>query len=181
MKIRWCAFNLFLLMAIFLIGCKTPEEKREAHLASRKKKEMSTLRLHLETANGLDTQAVPILRSSPVMVKVESDSFLDERDVVAASIKELIGGFVIQVEFNAHGKLVLDVTSASSRGRRVAIMSDFGEKRWLAAPTLSRHITDGILVFTPDATLEEAERIVNGLNNVAAKLKREESLLPISW
>ena len=44
------------------------------------------------------------------------------------------------------------------------------EARWLAAPRISQRIKDGVLVFTPDATREEAERIVRGLNNVAIKL-----------
>jgi hypothetical protein len=41
--------------------------------------------------------------------------------------------------------------------------------RWLAAPVISHRIGDGVLVFTPDATREEAEEIALGLNNVAKK------------
>jgi hypothetical protein len=39
--------------------------------------------------------------------------------------------------------------------------------RWVAAPTMTERIADGRLVFAPDATREEAERIVHGLNRVA--------------
>ena len=180
MKIHRNAFNLYLLAAVFLIGCKLPQEKIDAAEARRQKKQMSTLRLHLETPNSLDTQAVSVLRASPILVKVDSDSFLDERDVVSAKVADFMGGFVIQVKFNDHGKLVLDTTSTSNRGRRVAIMSDFGQQRWLAAPILSHRISDGVLSFTPDATREEAQRIVRGLNNTAALIKRQESLLP-AW
>ena len=33
-----------------------------------------------------------------------------------------------------------------------------------------RTITNGVLIFTPDATREEAERIVLGINNAAEEL-----------
>jgi hypothetical protein len=46
------------------------------------------------------------------------------------------------------------------------------ENRFLGAPLITKRITDGVFVFTPDATREEAERIVAGLNNVIAKLKK---------
>jgi hypothetical protein len=39
--------------------------------------------------------------------------------------------------------------------------------RWLAAPRITGRIADGRLEFTPDATRDEAERIVHGLNRVA--------------
>ena len=58
--------------------------------------------------------------------------------------------------------------------RRLAIAAQFGEKevqmRWLAAPVIRKRVTDGILAFTPDASREETELIVRGLNNVAVKL-----------
>ena len=43
------------------------------------------------------------------------------------------------------------------------------EGRWLAAPRINKRIADGVLVFTPDATREEAEQIALGLNNLAQK------------
>jgi hypothetical protein len=58
-------------------------------------------------------------------------------------------------------------------GRRVAIWSKWTEGRWLAAPQVRKPIEDGYIAFAPDATREEAERIVRGLNNVAIKLKNQ--------
>lgn len=180
MKIRWSAFNLYLLAAVFLVGCKSPQEKMDAAEASRQKKELTALRVHLEAGNGTParSQAVPILRSSPVLVKVETESILDERDILSATLADHMGGFVIQIQFDDHGTLVLDTTSKSNKGKRIAIMCDFGEQRWLAAPVLPRRITDGLLTFTPDATREEAVRIVRGLNNTVAKIKKKNRLLP---
>jgi hypothetical protein len=182
MKIRWSAFNLFLLVAILLAGCKSAQEKIDAAQARRQKKELTALRLHLEAGRGdpSRTQSVPISRTTPILVNVEKDSFLDERDIARASLADYMGGFVIQIQFNDHGTLVLDTISSANKGKRIAIMADFGEQRWLAAPVLSRRIADGILTFTPDATSEEATRIVRGLNNTARLIKRQEGFLP-AW
>jgi hypothetical protein len=180
MKTRWAAFNLYLFATIFLFGCKSPQEKMDAAESRRQKKEMTSLRVHLEAGNSGPSraQAVSILRASPMLIKVETDSILDERDLVHASVTDYMGGFLIQIQFNEHGALVLDTTSTANKGKRVAIMCDFGEQRWLAAPVLSRRITEGSLTFTPDATREEAVRIVRGLNNTVALLKKQDRFLP---
>ncbi|MEO5804803.1 MAG: hypothetical protein ABIR24_14860 [Verrucomicrobiota bacterium] len=180
MKIRCVAFNTYLLAAALLLGCKSPQEKIDSAQASKEKKELSTVRLHLEGGSEATGLGIPvsILRTSPISMNVDKDSFLDERDVLRAGVADYTGGFVIQIQFNDHGKLVLDAVSASNKGKRMAIMSEFGDSRWLAAPVFSKRITDGVLTFTPDATREEAERIVRGLNNVASKIKKQERFLP---
>jgi hypothetical protein len=182
MKIRSVAFNTYLLAGVLLLGCKSPQAKMDSSESRKQKKELSTLRLHLEAFNDSSgrTQPVPILRAAPVMVNVLKSSFLDERDVLRATLKDSTGGFVIQIQFNDHGILVLDGVSASNKGKRVAIMSSFGIDRWLAAPVFSRRITDGALTFTPDATREEAQRIVRGLNNAVAQIKKQNRFLP-AW
>jgi len=72
---------------------------------------------------------------------------------------------------------LLEQRSVDSRGQRFAIFCQFGpdlkESRWLAAPIVARRITDGVLVFTPDATRAEAEEIVLGLNNIARVVKKK--------
>lgn len=180
MKIRWSAFNIYLLAAAILVGCRSPQEKLDAAQARRQKKELTALQLHLETRGGAPNrlEAIPILRANPVMVNVEKEPFLDERDIVRATLADYMGGFVIQVQFNDHGKLVLETVSTANKGMRVAILCDFGQMRWLAAPVMSRPITNGILTFTPDATREEALRIVRGLNNTATRIKKQERFLP---
>jgi hypothetical protein len=47
------------------------------------------------------------------------------------------------------------------------------ESRWLAAPIVRKRIGDGKLIFTPDATREECDTIVTGLNAVAKKVKEK--------
>lgn len=170
MKIWVARFNIYLLIvaATCLAGCKTTEEKK-------KDKEAATLRFHLEiNPDGTERNSgVPIYRENPITVNVVRDPFLTEGDIDTVSVVDVIGGFSIRVQFNRHGMLVLDMVSAANKGKRIGIQSLFVESRWLAAPVITRHIQDGVLVFTPDATREEAERIVRGVNNVVKKLKKK--------
>lgn len=170
MKIRRVPFNIYLLLlsALLSAGCHSPQERKQ-------NRELSTLRLHLEVnPDGSDRSApVPIVRRNPTMLNVERAPFLDEGDVQQAVVVETIEGFALKIQFDAHGKLVMDSISTSNKGRRMAVFSQFGDARWLAAPQITQRIRDGVLVFTPDANREEAERIARGLNNVVAQLKRK--------
>ena len=171
MMIRWLRFNTYLsclVALLFCAGCETTKEDR------RKKKEMTLMRFHIETnPDGTErTTTVPVFRANPSQINIMKVPFLDEGSVAQAALVEgQGGGFMISVQFNHHGTLLLDNMTTTFRGQRVAVMAVFGETRWLAAPQIVRRLTDGILTFTPDCTHEEAERIVRGLNNVAKKLK----------
>ncbi len=46
------------------------------------------------------------------------------------------------------------------------------DSRWLAAPVISRRISNGVLVFTADCERDEADQLVLGLNNGAAKIRK---------
>lgn len=160
-------FNNYLLalaVALLAWGCASSEGK--------KGKEASTLGLFLETNpdEGMRTAVVPVVRASPVMVTIDRNPFLTERSLVEAALVDVPYGFAIQVRFDAHGALALDTATSANKGSRIVIYSLFTEGRWLAAPKITAPIKDGILVFTPDATREEAERIVRGLNNMAETL-----------
>ena len=169
MMIRLSSFNIYLLLLLLGISaaCKTTEEKKRS-------KEASTLRLHLETnPDGTEhSSGVPVYREQPMMVNVNREPILTEGDVQEASVAEVLGGFAIRIQFDRHGSLVLENATTTNLGRRIAIQSQFGQTRWLAAPIITKRISNGLYVFTPDATREEAERIVRGLNNLAAELKK---------
>ncbi len=167
MIIRPGHFNTYLLLALCLAfagGCQTAESKR--------KKERCTLRLHLEVnRDGTDrNEPVPIYRAKPMQVNVKKKPFLDEGHVVKAAVIDDLGSFVLQIQFDREGTLLLEQYTTANRGQRVAIFSQFGEGRWLAAPVISHRIADGLFTFTPDATREEAEKIVLGVNNVAREV-----------
>ncbi len=169
-------FNIYLLgLAVVagFTGCQTPEKKQD--------KELATLRLHIEVSRddlGL-WETVPVFRSSPVMITVNRQPFLNEGDVAEARVlDDSMGGFSLSIKFEQMGARLLEQYTATNPGRRIAIYSQFGEKgelnRWLAAPVIGRRISDGLISFTPDATRAEAERIANALNNVAIKNGNQE-------
>lgn len=162
MKVQTPHFNIILLLLALVAGCQT----------SKDKKEFTAVRLHIETNADVASMTLPatICRASPTTVTVDNTPFADERDVTHAAVVDWMGGFAIQIKFNYHGKLVLENTTRLHPRRRIAVLAEFGETRWLAAPLIARPITDGQLTFTPDTSREEAERIVRGLNNASAEV-----------
>lgn len=161
-------FNCYLAVAVCLLwsaGCVSPEEKA-------KRQEASTIKLHVQMDfdTGEKTDLIQVYRAKPVVYRIEKVPFLDESHLVDAAVVDTLGGFAIQVKFDFHGSLALESISTTHRNKNIAIYSLFTEGRWLAAPMLNSRITDGTLTFTPDATREEAERIVRGLNNVAVQM-----------
>ncbi|MBI4324273.1 MAG: hypothetical protein HY674_03325 [Chloroflexi bacterium] len=168
MTIRSNPFNILLLwlaMALGLAaGCMTTREGTQG-------KEATVLRFHLEVNPDGTHHNIPISVYG-IPVNVQRDPFLDEGSIQEAAVVDSLGGFSLKVRFDHHGTLVLDNMTTASKGQRIAVFSQFGQARWLAAPVINRRISDGVFVFTPDATKEEAERIVKGLNNVAKAIKK---------
>ena len=167
MKTRLLWFNLFLAVA-FITGCTTTGVKSEK----------STLRLHFEidAANNDRIASVPIFRANPMFLNVQREYVCDERNVSAASIIDQPGGFAIQIQLDRQGTWRLEQSSLTHKGKHLAVFSHFGEARWLAAPVIHKIISNGRIIFTPDATREESERIVRGLNNGVKKNSFKESL-----
>jgi preprotein translocase subunit SecD len=169
MKANARRFNLFLaLMALAVFcGCQT----------SSRNKPVSVLRVHMQAPGMTATsKAVSVLRADPVLVNIAQEPVLTEANIVAARVIDAPGGFAIQIQFDENGTWILEQYSAANPGKHFAIFGQWGEQladvRWLAAPLITRRIADGILSFTPDATREEADRLVLGLNNVAKKIHK---------
>lgn len=163
MKLRFGRFNYYLgcVVLCLIAGCASG-------LVGRQKEE-SFLQFFTEAQSeaGDRTAVITVCRSSPVPVRVNKQAFLDSRDLADAAVLDQVGGFAVALRFTARGTLVLEQITTAHRGARIVIYGMFPGGRWLAAPMIPRRITDGVLVFTPDATHEEAERLVRGLNNMA--------------
>lgn len=159
-------FNTFLLAwALAFSGCQSPDQP----------KAWAGLGLHLEVnPDGTDRNGpVAIGRSSPFMVNVDKRPFLTEQELKAAAVVPTDTGVAVKLEFDRRGTLLLDQYSSAYRGKRAAILARWDrEVRWLAAPRMDQRITNGVLVFTPDASRAEAERLVLGLNKTVRRLKR---------
>jgi len=167
-------FNIYLLTALAftafcLGGCKMfssgdPNDKL-----------VSSISLHIETnPDSMELSSpVPIFREKPIMVNVEKAPFLTEAYLSGAKLVEVLGGFSLQIQFDEHGTWMLEQITATNPGKRIAILCKFGPKfkeaRWLAAPFISRRISNGLLTFTPDASKEETEHIILGLKNMVKK------------
>ena len=173
MKVCGLHFNLYLALAVALTlacGCRT---------ASKKDKQISALRVHIEAVADPTGRIVPIsvVRASPVLVNIAINPILTEANVVAARVIQSPGGFAVEIKFDETGGWILEQYSASNPGKHFAIYGQWGEKlkegRWLAAPLIQHRIGDGLLAFTPDADREEMDQFVLGFNNLAKKNKKD--------
>lgn len=170
MKVYRRRFNLFLALAFLLVpfcGCS---------LFGHRNEPLAGLHVHIEMAPGAastalnDTQTVSVLRSSPVTVMIGKEPVLTEANLVAAKLIRTPDAPAIEVRFDENGTWILEQYSAANPGRHFVIFGAWGknlkENRWLAAPIITQRINDGILSFTPDMTLDEANQFVLGLNNI---------------
>ncbi len=171
MKSRFRAFNSFLLAGFalaLLTGCYFTEE-------GKKKRLYSTIRVHVEGDATRDfSSAIAVHRSTPIRLNIEREQVVDEADIISAEVVEQPGGFAVQVKLNRRGTWALERITVTHRGKHLAIFSHWGPARWLAAPLITGKNSTGLITFTPDATREEADRIVLGLNNVARKNERKD-------
>lgn len=170
MKTWFGRFNTYLLLLplLCLAGCKTTEDK---------KKEFTLIRFHIEVHRDASSHYRDILmfRDHPMRLTVDADPFLDERDVQEAGVVPALGGFAIKIQFNQHGTWVLENFTSANVGRRIAVLAQFPEGRWIGARVIDHRVSDGQWIFTPDASLDEAERIVRGINATVAKIKKKSS------
>jgi hypothetical protein len=170
MRVITRRFNLFLaLLALaWLCGCQT----------DKKEKEVSILRVHIEASpqSTGSTETVSVLRSDPLLVTVFKEAILSEANLVEAKVIDARGGFGIQLQFDESSGMVLEQYSAANPGKHFVVFGQWSEKptdgRWLAAPLITRRISDGRFSFTPDMSRTNADRLVLGLNNAAQKSKK---------
>ena len=169
MKTHRRTSNIILaFLFIGLVACKSSDGSK------KKGKEASFVRFHLETnRDGTQHNApVPVYRANPIFINVERNAALDEGFMTKAEIVDVDehGGFAIKIIFNAEGTQRLDYLTTANKGKRLAVHARWTEDRWLAAPLITKRIADGAFIFTPDASREEAKRIIEGLANVIKKL-----------
>src|SRR5262249_31107448 len=139
--------------------------------------DVATLRVHVEVIPDMTefSTKASIFRESPVTVTVDKSPFLEEGNVSEAKIIDSPGGgFQLEIHFDQHGTWMLEQYTTTNPGKHFAVFSEWGhnlkESRWLGAPIINRRISNGILIFTPDASREEAESIVKGLNYLVEKM-----------
>ncbi len=175
MKAWFGRFNIYFLAVVMGVGCGCHTTKHRDK--AKKDKDASTVRLYLEVnPDGSDrNMPVTIFRASPVSITINKTPFLTEGDLEQAKLVDTVGIPSIQLKFKwPDGMRMLEMVTTSYKGQRIAVFSQFGPgmERWLAAPQITKQVTDGVFSFTPDASRAEAERIVKGLTNVVQELKK---------
>lgn len=184
MVIRLMRFNFYLLLfAVVLCGCATTgsssKSSADSAKSSKSKKILARLTVNVESSREPDgkSETIMVPRSNPIKLTVQSSSVVNETHVAEARLVDSFAGFTMLIQFTPMGTHLLEQYTAMNPGRHFAVAVQFGEdqvqNRWIAAPVIKRRITDGILAFTPDASREEAELIVRGLNNMAIKLENQ--------
>jgi len=176
MKIRPGRFNTYLCLLFGIAlgwGCQT------SHTPKAPKKGYRLLRLHLEVnPDGTgNNSTVTIGRQSTFPVNVNKLPFVDENNLVNARLLEdNFGGFALEIRLNRQGSWLLEQYTVANKGRRIAVFAELDGFRWLAAPRITKGISDGVFSFTPDATREETEKLVLGLNDTVKKLRSRTTL-----
>jgi preprotein translocase subunit SecD len=172
MKVWTRRFNTYLMLTaalVLLCSCQTDRKKKEP---------VSAVRIHIEVNpdSAGTSQTVSIVRSDPVSVTIDQEPILTEANVIAARVFDAPGGFAIEIRFDETATRILEQYSAANSRRHFAIFGQWGDKlvsgRWLAAPTITHRIGNGVLAFTADVSREEADQLVLGLNNVAKKTNK---------
>jgi hypothetical protein len=193
MRIAFHTFNSFFLTGILALLLSGPEirgaeaqspKPTEANDSKPKKKPApyGILRLFLEANEDSNSAKAQVIRRLPQTYPVQQSPFIDERDIVRATVVEAPdGGFMIQVELTQpHGRQALEMGTVSSLGRHLLIFGQWTtetdtkpEERWLGAPVVRNVLRTGMIVFSADMDREEADRFVEGINRVAVKLKNQ--------
>jgi hypothetical protein len=175
MSIHVKRFNIYLwaaLATVLVCGCET--------LKGMRKKEVATFELHqgdyVDPAGRSET--VTIHRDPLVQISIDKQAFLTEQCIKKAKVIDIVGGYGLCIQYDRRGSWLLEQYTTAGLGRHVVIFSQFfdrggkqlNEGKWVGAILLRKRITDGMLIFTPDVTREEADQIALGLNNVAKQL-----------
>lgn len=168
-------FNLYLLLltlAFSACGCFTTKKKPEL---------LGTVRIHVERPKNVPGRGstISVVRADPVLVTVSAAPVLTEANLIQADLIDSPGGFAVRLRFDETGAWLLEQCTASNPGRHLAIFGQWGktaaQSRWLAAPLITHRIGSGVLTFTPDASREEMQTWVKGLNNAAKQIQTGQS------
>jgi hypothetical protein len=174
MLIRMKGFNIYLMVALALAlicGCQSPETKR--------KKQFATFELHQEAVGMSAGRSLDVTlhRDPLIMMHVDRAPFLTEKNLRSAKVVDVIGGYALSIQFDQEGAYLLEQYTAALVGLRMAIFSQFvgpteeklNEGHWLAGLKVQNRISNGLLVFVPNVSREEADLIALQLNNVAIR------------
>jgi hypothetical protein len=133
-------------------------------------KEVSTVRLYLKPRHAPTVVRVPLFRAKPVMVTVGKTIFsMRQPQKHQSSIRRK---FLIKIQLTNTAPSARE-HDRTSVGKRVAIFSRLPIRSDGSPPHAYPANQRWSAYIYTDASRDEAERMVNGLNNVIAKAKKK--------
>jgi hypothetical protein len=173
MKSRGRSFNIYFALVCVILaggGCALLTDAKEA---VNPKKQQSTIRLYLEgqRADKLTASTV-LVTSNKFPYTVQRDPFLTEADLSKASIindPDGDGGYSIQLVFNEHGTLLMDMYTADNKGKHIIVFSQFPIPGYKAKKDKEKKKTDDTdnedLIDTPNSKPD----VPNGTTNSVSR------------
>ena len=185
------SFNIYLWAAGMMLACGCGSNSLSMN------KDYTLLKVFLE--GGKDDGALVKVGRDKIPIYVEANPILTEDDLSVAKIEDDPDGtYGIELTFNDHGSLVLDMNTAANRGRKHLVFfcqlrprrsstepqdADASSKEkgnpgqpgfspWLSAMPIRAALTKGSVRFTPDVSYQEAQQIVRGLNNMVSEINK---------
>jgi hypothetical protein len=126
MKSWFRRFNIYFALAgVFLSpGCASNKSAKDDA-----KKEQSTIRLYME-GNRVDTASTgtALITREKLPFTIEREPFLTEADLSKVTMIDDPGpnpSYAIQLLFDAHGTLFLDMSTIANKGRHIIVFSQF--------------------------------------------------------
>jgi hypothetical protein len=129
MTSRFLNFNIYLaLVPVFLAsGCASSSAKHKFS-----KGEQSTIRLYLESTRGDTVSSAPVLVTRQrIPMFIDREPSLTEADLRKADVRDdpgPDGGYSIELVFNEHGAMLLEMLTIANKGRHIVVFSQFPPK-----------------------------------------------------
>ncbi|MCX6906778.1 MAG: hypothetical protein NTY01_01915 [Verrucomicrobia bacterium] len=135
-------------------------------LAAGCKEDTASLRVFLQASDRLPEghRQVVVVRNPPMNVIVNPLSELSELDLVVAKAVKTTERKQLVLQFDGHGQRVIETFTGEHRGELYVLTINGAA---VAAPLIRQVISDGTLVVEVDATDEELDKVVKGLNTAA--------------
>jgi hypothetical protein len=184
MKRRPDWFNIYFaigvsaLCVLLAAGCSAINAGKKA---INPKKEQSTMRIYLEGPRGdaMTTGTVLVTREK-LPFSVEREAFLTEADISTASVVDNGDGtYALQLAFNEHGTMLLDMYTTSNKGKHLIIFSQFPKPGKPKKPKKKPGATndDSDLIIRSDAAIAPPDQTLLETSTPAPDKSRESAWL----
>lgn len=132
-------------------------------LAAGCKEEKATLRIFLQASDRLPEahRKVVVLRNPPMNIIINPVSEVSEHDLLSAKAVKTPTQKLLVLQFDPHGQRAIETFTAEHRGELYVMTINAIP---IAAPLIREVVHDGILTVVVDATDEELDKMVKGLD-----------------